>query len=186
MSVCANCGYDTTPGDVFCAGCGTSQPAPGVRGSPGQDSRRATAAGFAGTPTVTAGAGFGSPAGETRAHAEPGQTLGGAGAAATGDEPPGRDQEAQQPHFAGTNGVAPAPNAPQPRAGETIEQKYMRQTRNATVFIAVIVAIFTTIALIGAIITAVNVAKLNSQLNNFNGSGSTSNCVSQGGTNPDC
>jgi hypothetical protein len=71
------------------------------------------------------------------------------------------------------------------RAGETIEQKYMRQTRSATVFIAVIVGIFSALALIGVIWTAPNVARLDSQLTGIP-SVNNSNCLSQGGTNPDC
>ena len=71
------------------------------------------------------------------------------------------------------------------RAGETLEQKYMRQTRSATVFIAVVVGIFTALALIGVIWTATNVARLDSQLTGIP-SVNTNNCLSQGGTNPDC
>ena len=69
------------------------------------------------------------------------------------------------------------------RAGETIEQKYLRQTRNATVFIAVIVGIVTVITVVGVIWTVTNISKLNSQLNGVNG---ISSCESQGGTNPNC
>ena len=58
----------------------------------------------------------------------------------------------------------------------------MRQTRNATVFIAVIVGIVTIIALVGIIWTATSISRLNSQLSGSNVSNST--CESQGGSNP--
>jgi hypothetical protein len=61
----------------------------------------------------------------------------------------------------------------------------MRHTRNATVFIAVIVGIFTTLVIIGTIWTVTTVSRLNSDLNGVN-LGSNSSCLSQGGTNPDC
>jgi hypothetical protein len=83
-----------------------------------------------------------------------------------------------------TTGGARAQGAASSRAGETLEQKYLRQTRTATVFIAVIVGIFTALAVIGVIWSATTVARLNSQLNGINGI--TSNCQSQGGTNPNC
>jgi hypothetical protein len=59
-----------------------------------------------------------------------------------------------------------------------------RQTRAAVTFIAWVVAIVCAISLILGIVAAAQLSKLNSQLN---GSGSTSsNCMSQGGTNPSC
>ena len=59
-----------------------------------------------------------------------------------------------------------------------------KQTRNAVRFIAWVVAIVCVISLILGIIAAVQLSKLNSQLN---GGGSvSSNCVSQGGTDPSC
>jgi hypothetical protein len=62
----------------------------------------------------------------------------------------------------------------------------MRHTRNATVFIAVIVGIFTTLVIIGTIWTVTTVSRLNSDLNGVNLGNSNSSCLSQGGTNPDC
>jgi hypothetical protein len=64
----------------------------------------------------------------------------------------------------------------------------MRHTRNATVFIAVIVGIFTTLVIIGTIWTVTTVSRLNSDLNgvNLGNSNGNSSCLSQGGTNPDC
>jgi hypothetical protein len=79
----------------------------------------------------------------------------------------------------------PASGAVPARAGETIDQKYLRHTRNATVFIAVIVGIFTALVIIATIWAATTVSRLNSDLNGVN-FGSTSNCQSQGGTNPGC
>lgn len=69
---------------------------------------------------------------------------------------------------------------------ETVEQKYARQTRNATTFIAWCVAIFTALALIGLILVGVQIAKVNSQLGQLNGGVTNSNCLSQGGTDPSC
>lgn len=46
------------------------------------------------------------------------------------------------------------------RTGETLEQRYLRQTRNATVFIAVIVGIVTVIVPVGVIWTATTVSEL--------------------------
>ncbi len=49
-------------------------------------------------------------------------------------------------------------------------------------FIAVIVGIFTALVLIAGIWTAVNVARLNSEMNGFSSGINSSNCASQGGT----
>jgi len=73
----------------------------------------------------------------------------------------------------------------QPRPAEPPELKYMRETRNAVNFIAIIVGIVATLALIGTIIAGVQLARLNHDLNSIGGGG-TSNCLSQGGTNPSC
>ncbi len=62
--------------------------------------------------------------------------------------------------------------------------RYLRETRNAVTFIAVIVGIVATLALIGTIIVGVQLSKLNSDLNGI--SGGSSNCLSQGGTDPSC
>jgi hypothetical protein len=72
------------------------------------------------------------------------------------------------------------------RSGETVEQRYARQTRNATVFIAVIVGIFTVLTVAGVIWTATNISRVDSQLNGDNNLFSNSNCESQGGSNPNC
>lgn len=71
------------------------------------------------------------------------------------------------------------------RAAETPELKYMRETRNAAVFIAVIVGIVATLSLIATIIVGVQLSNLDHDLNSIGG-GSTSNCLSQGGTDPSC
>jgi cobalamin biosynthesis Mg chelatase CobN len=106
-----------------------------------------------------------------------------AGTAAAPEKAPGQALWPQQPNLAGIPSGRPAPGTAATRAGETTEQKYMRQTRNATVFIAVIVAIVTVIALIGVIWTVTNISNLNSQIN---GVSNSSNCESQGGSNPSC
>jgi t-SNARE complex subunit (syntaxin) len=62
--------------------------------------------------------------------------------------------------------------------------EYARQTRSATLFIAWIIGIGVAISLILGIIVGVQTAKVANELNN--GGTSSSNCVSQGGTNPDC
>lgn len=71
------------------------------------------------------------------------------------------------------------------RDAETPELRYMRETRNAVTFIAVIVGIVAALALIATIIVGVQLGKLNSDLNGISGGG-TSNCLSQGGTDPSC
>ncbi len=59
-----------------------------------------------------------------------------------------------------------------------------KQTGSAVTFIAWVVAIVCVISLILGIVAAVQLSKLNSQVN---GGGSTSsNCLSQGGTDPSC
>jgi len=99
------------------------------------------------------------------------------------EKAPGQAHWPQQPNLAGIPSGLPAPTAASTRAGETLEQKYLRQTRTATVFIAVIVAIVTVIALVGVIWTVSNISNLNSQIN---GVTNNSNCESQGGTNSSC
>ena len=63
--------------------------------------------------------------------------------------------------------------------------EYARQTRSATMFIAWIIGIGVAIALIIGIIVGVQTAKVASELNN-NGTSTSSNCLSQGGTDPSC
>jgi hypothetical protein len=62
----------------------------------------------------------------------------------------------------------------------------MRGTRNAVMFIAVVVGVIAALGLVGAIVVGVQLAKVNAQLGNLSGSGTSSNCLSQGGTDPDC
>ena len=77
---------------------------------------------------------------------------------------------------------------PEPTAADIQMTKlveYARQTRSATVFIAWIIGIGMAISLVLGIIVGVQTAKVANELNN-GGSTSTSNCQSQGGTNPGC
>ena len=63
----------------------------------------------------------------------------------------------------------------------------MRQTRTAVVFIAVVVGVVCVLSLIGAIVMGVQLAKVNTQLSNLSGNTTpSSNCMSQGGTDPSC
>jgi hypothetical protein len=198
MRTCTHCGYRLGHEDVFCANCGTGQQPRNAQVSPGPDHHTEVAQYVAAPPvTVASGLGasglgasglgaagprspgLGSPAGSTQTQG-PGQ----AADAGTTDGQPGQNG-AQEAYFAGTRGTLPASSAVPARTGETIEQKYMRHTRNATVFIAVIVGIFTTLVIIGTIWTVTTVSRLNSDLNGVN-LGSNSSCLSQGGTNPDC
>jgi cobalamin biosynthesis Mg chelatase CobN len=170
MRTCSNCGSGLESSDVFCTNCGTGQD----QANPEYDSPAAAAGGF-GDPATAAVA--------TRLEVVTERET---GTASASQQPPGQDGESQQPNVAGTSsGVfVPAPHTASIRADETIEQKYMRQTRNATVFIAVIVGIVTIIALVGIIWTATSISKINSQLNGSDVSNST--CESQGGSNPNC
>jgi zinc-ribbon domain len=183
MRTCTHCGYRLGPEDVFCANCGTGQPLRNAQAGPGPDNNPEVAAYVAAPPvTVASGlgpAGLGAPAGSART-----QGSGPAAGAGAADGQPGQNGT-QKAYFASTRGTQPASGAVPARAGETIEQKYMRHTRNATVFIAVIVGIFTTLVIIGTIWAATTVARLDSDLNGVN-LGNNSNCLSQGGTNPDC
>jgi hypothetical protein len=78
-----------------------------------------------------------------------------------------------------------AVSVPTAKPGETLEQKYMRETRNAVTFIAVIIGVLVVLGLIGTIIMGVQLAKLNNNLNG-GGGGGISNCLSQGGSDPSC
>jgi hypothetical protein len=95
--------------------------------------------------------------------------------------------EGQPPSPPAGAGPAYAPAGP-PRPPETAEVTYARQTRNATVFVAVCVGVFTVLALIGLIIVGAQAASIKNQLEQINNNGgtATSNCESQGGTNPSC
>jgi hypothetical protein len=186
MRSCTHCGYRLGLEDVFCANCGTGQPPRNAQVPPGPDTEVAE---YVAAPPVTVASGLGSAGlgsaglGGSAGNA---QTQGSGQAAGAGptDGQPGQNG-AQEAYFASTRGALPASSAAPARAGETIEQKYMRHTRNATVFIAIIVGIFTTLVIIGTIWTATAVSRLNSDLNGVN-LGSNSSCLSQGGTNPDC
>jgi hypothetical protein len=101
--------------------------------------------------------------------------------AAAGAEPAG----GQEPYFAGTGGGAHAAPQTAVKPPETIEQRYLRETRNAAVFIAVVVGIVAMLSLIAVIVVGVQLGKVDKQLTNLNGS-ATSNCMSQGGTDPTC
>ncbi|MGH3218964.1 MAG: hypothetical protein ACRDPY_09700 [Streptosporangiaceae bacterium] len=85
-----------------------------------------------------------------------------------------------------TYGAPPPPKPPESTAADLQMAKlveYARQTRSATVFIAWIIGIGVAIALVLGIIVGVQTAKV---ANELNGGGGTSNCLSQGGTNPNC
>lgn len=103
-------------------------------------------------------------------------------------EPAGIAEDQQPALPEGASSVyAPARPSGPPRPPEPPEATYARQTRNATVFVAVCVGIFTVLTLIGVIILGAQAASIKNQLVQINNGGSsTSNCESQGGTNPDC
>ena len=85
--------------------------------------------------------------------------------------------------------AAPAQVPGLPQAGETAALKYARHTRNAVVFMAIVVAAGLVASLIIGIVIGVQVAKLNGANSSGSGSSSSSNssnCLSQGGTNPSC
>lgn len=71
-----------------------------------------------------------------------------------------------------------------PPPKEPPELRYARQTRNAAVFIAVLAGISAVAILIGVIIVGVQLRSLSNTVNGTSTSGS--NCLSQGGTNPNC
>jgi hypothetical protein len=58
-------------------------------------------------------------------------------------------------------------------------------TRGAVVFVAWVIGLFAAASIIVGIITAVQIVHLNNAINN-SGGGNTSNCMSQGSTNPNC
>jgi hypothetical protein len=195
MRTCVNCGRALGPDDAFCTGCGAGQPTAG-QASPGTGFRPVNA-GPEGPPTAPVAAGLAAAAGSTVARGAPGRPAGGAGTAGPANGPTvqagqaGQTGQAPQPSATTRVGAPPAAApvagaAAGARAAETIEQKYLRQTRNATVFIAIIVGIFTAISLIGVIWTATTIAHLDSELNGTFSGVTNSNCLSQGGSNPNC
>jgi hypothetical protein len=52
------------------------------------------------------------------------------------------------------------------RNKETTEQRYLRQTRNATVFIAVVTAIVIVLGIVGVAVTSTQLSHLNCQVSN--------------------
>jgi hypothetical protein len=82
--------------------------------------------------------------------------------------------------FSGLPPVARPGKPPEP-----IELRYMRETRNAVVFIAVIVGVICALSLIIGIVAAVQLSKVSSELGGSGGT-SSSNCLSQGGSDPSC
>jgi len=104
------------------------------------------------------------------------------------------DAARSQPgHVAAPRGShAAPPDAPgaaiavtQPRPLEPPELRYLREIRHAVVFIAVVVGLMCALSLIIGIVAAVQLSKVSSELRG-NGSSSSSNCLSQGGTDPSC
>jgi hypothetical protein len=89
------------------------------------------------------------------------------------------------------NETAPAPppandSGPAVRyANEPLELRYARHARNATVFIAWCVGAFIVLALIAVIVAAIQDGNVSSQWNQID-NGGRSNCLSQGGSNPNC
>jgi hypothetical protein len=83
---------------------------------------------------------------------------------------------------AGATGSAGRHGTPSPK--EPPELRYARQTRNAAVFIAVLAGIAAATTLIGVIIMGVELHSLSNIV--IGPSTSGSNCLSQGGTNPNC
>lgn len=171
MRTCFNCGSEVGLDDVFCGNCGNRQAPSENREDAEHGSRSASADESAESATVTTGTMR--EAATQRAVAlgdprEPAQGVTGTASALM-----------ERPQL-------PAPANTSTPDVETLEQRYQRQTRNATVFIAVIVGIVTVLVLIGVIWTTTTVSNLNSQLNGGNGLLGNSNCESQGGTNPTC
>lgn len=66
---------------------------------------------------------------------------------------------------------------------ETPEQKYMRHMRNAIVFIAVIMGVSFVLGFVVAIVMGVQIGSIDSRLSN---NAVSSNCASQGGSDPSC
>jgi hypothetical protein len=188
MRSCVNCGHALGPDDAFCTGCGAGQSTPAGQAGPGTGFRPANA-GPEGPPIAPVAAGLAAAAGSTVARGAPVRPAGGAGTAGPANGPAGQagpTVQAPQPPATMRVGAPPAAAPAAAQAAETIEQKYLRQTRNATVFIAIIVGVFTAISLIGVIWTATTIARLDSQLNGTFSGVTNGNCLSQGGSNPNC
>lgn len=156
MRTCFNCGSAVALDDVFCPNCGAEQTPAANRMSPERGLAETRREAAAPRPAAAEG-----PTGPVSAVMAPPRPY-----------PPAS--------------AVPAAPAASARSGETIEQRYARQTRNATVFIAVIVGIFTVLTVVGVIWTATNISRINSQLNGNNNLFGNTNCQSQGGSNPNC
>lgn len=66
-------------------------------------------------------------------------------------------------------------------ADEPVELKYLRHTRNATVFLAALAGVLAALSLVGAIVVGVQLSKISNQLG-----GSSGYCASLGGTDTSC
>jgi len=84
--------------------------------------------------------------------------------------------------------TGPGNGRPYPhRPADDLALRYMRQTRSATVFIAVVVGVVCALSLIAVVIAGVQLASVANQLNHLGGTTtSNSNCASQGGTDTSC
>lgn len=195
MRTCSNCESEIGPDDVFCSNCGTEQALLEAGSSPEHGSGSAAVDGSAApaaTAVETRVEAVAPRAGTYDAPREPSRD-GGVMAPAPEQRPKLRRDSDRYLPLSQIMASAPEerPKLPAPiyastPAGETLEHRYLRQTRNATVFIAVIVGIVTVIALIGIIWTATTISKLDSELSGGNNLFNTSNCQSQGGSNPNC
>lgn len=72
------------------------------------------------------------------------------------------------------------------RSSETDEHKYARQSRNANVFVAWVVGIFTVASLIVGIWVGVSIGKAVNSFDNLGGTSTSSTCYSMGGTDLSC
>lgn len=72
------------------------------------------------------------------------------------------------------------------RPGEDAITKYARQTRNAAVTLAVLACVAALITLIAAVVAVSAINRVGKTFQNGFGNAGGSNCVSQGGTNPNC
>jgi hypothetical protein len=84
------------------------------------------------------------------------------------------------------NEPAATTQSPALATSEPPERRYARQTRNATVFIAILAGIAAVITLVGVIIAGVELNSLSHALNGVTNSSDSSNCFSQGGTDTSC
>jgi hypothetical protein len=73
------------------------------------------------------------------------------------------------------------PVKPNPTPQEKMET-YARQTRTATVVLAVLASLVFAVTVVGGIVIGIRIG----QVNNLSTSTVSSNCMSQGGTDPSC